>query len=119
MAGSFLIRPTVRLYWLKAAPVVVDAGGAGGFGAADVDAGGGGAADVVAGAGGLGGVVDDAVCVGAAAAVDDGEAALVVEVVAVPVQPVNITIITTMPTSAEKNFLTLFFLLIQIIISSL
>jgi hypothetical protein len=69
--------------------------GGGGFGdAADVDAG--------------GATVDDA---GGAAELEAGETGLTVEVAAVPLQPVSITAITTIPTSAEINFLTLIKLL--------
>jgi hypothetical protein len=106
LAGSYFKSPTVRLYAVNPEPpagAADDAAGcvpgAGGFGAADDAAGGGAAVDVAA---------------GGAAAVDDGATDLVVEDVDVPVQPVNITTITTIPTSAEKNFLTLKYLLLTI-----
>jgi len=117
--ASFFISPTVRLYWLYADPEAagaetagVDAAGAEGLDwAAVADAG------VTAVVDAAGAAVVDA---GAAAVVDvvAGETGFVVEVVAVPLQPVSITAITTIPTSAEKNFLTLNFLLFLVYISA-
>ena len=85
--------------------------GTGGLADAAGDPAGGAAVDADDGA------ADDAA--GVAIAVDDGETDLVVEDAGVPVQPASITAITTIPTRAEKNFLTLIYLLILINTSSI